>query len=86
MTLGEEILEEGKMIEVKSLEVDIEVTIEMIIREEIEVDLGKNNIQVTLEGMIEAVAVGQDQVQEPVLSEIGLVVLFVYVSHSVDMM
>ena len=41
---------------------DIEVTIEMITLEEVEVDLEKDNIQVTLEGMIKAVVVDQDQV------------------------
>ena len=75
MTLGEEILEECRIIEVKILEVDIEVTIEMKNLEEVELDLGKDNIQVILEGMIEAVVVDQDQVQEPVLIEIGLDVL-----------
>ena len=60
MTLGEEILEEHKIIEVRILEVNIEVIIEM--RTEVEVGLGKDNIQVILEGMTEAVAVGQDQV------------------------
>ena len=39
---------------------DIEVAIEMKPLEEVEVDLGKDNIQVILEGMIEAV-VDQDQ-------------------------
>ena len=40
--------------------------------EEVEVDLGKDNIQVILEGMIKAVLVGQDHVWEPVLREIEL--------------
>ena len=39
--------------------------------EEVEVDLEKDNIQVIL-GVIKAVVVDQDQVQEPVLIEIGL--------------
>ena len=60
MTLKETILEECKIIQVKILEVDIEVIIEMTTLEE--VGLGKDNIQVILEGMIEAVVVGLDQV------------------------
>ena len=62
MTLGEKISEEHKIIEVKNLEVDIEVIIETKTLEEVEVGLGKDNIQVILEGMIETVVVGQDQV------------------------
>ena len=72
MTLGETILEKCKIIEVKILEVDIEVIIEMTTLEEVGVGLGKDNIQVILDRMTEAVAVGLDQVQEPVLTEIGL--------------
>ena len=53
-------LEKGKIIEVRILEVAIEVIIEMTISEEVEV--GKDNIQVIVEGMTEAVAVGLDQV------------------------
>ena len=75
MTLGEEILEECKITEVKILEVDIEVTIEVKTLKEVEVDLEKDNIQVILEGMIETVVIDQDQVQELVLTEIGLNVL-----------
>ena len=41
---------------------DIEVIIEITTLEEVEVGLGKDNIQVTLEGMTEVVSVGQDQV------------------------
>ena len=48
---------------------DIEITIEMTILEEVELGLGKDSIQVTLEWMIKAV-VDQDQIQEPVLIEI----------------
>ena len=59
MTL--EILEEGKLKEVKILEVNIEVTIEMKILEEVEVDLEKDNIQIILEGMIKAVVIEKDQ-------------------------
>ena len=43
-----------------------------ILEESVEVGLGKDNIQVILEGMTEVVAVGQDQVQEPILTEIEL--------------
>ena len=62
VTLGEEILEEWKIIEVKMLELDIEVTIEMKILEEVEVGPEKYNIQVILEGMIEAAVIDQDQI------------------------
>ena len=41
---------------------DIEIIIETTILEEVEVGIGKDNTQVILEGMIEAVAVGLDQV------------------------
>ena len=44
VTLGEEILEECKIIEVKILEVDIEVTIVMKILEEVEVGLEIDSI------------------------------------------
>ena len=54
---------------VQSLEEDIEIIIEMTTLEEVEVGLGKDNFQVILEGMTEGVAVGQDQVQELVLTE-----------------
>ena len=47
----------------------------MTILEEVEVALGKDNIQVILGGITEAVAVGLDQVQEPILIEIRLGVL-----------
>ena len=62
MTLGEEGLEEHKVIEVKILEVDIQIVIGTTILEEVEVGLGKDNIQVILEGMSKAVVVDQDQV------------------------
>ena len=62
MTLEEEIVEEHKFIEVKILEVDIEVTIETTILEKVAVGLGKDNIQVILEGMIKVVIVDQGQV------------------------
>ena len=44
------------------IEVDIEAIIERTILEELGVDLGKDSIQVILEGMIKAVVVNQDQV------------------------
>ena len=50
---------------------DIEEIMEMIIMREVEVGLGIGNISIIIEGMIEA-TVGLDQVQEPVLLEIGL--------------
>ena len=68
MTLGEEILGGCKIIEVRIIEVDIEITIEMptettierpiemTIMEEVEVGQGKDNIHIILEGIIEAVA------------------------------
>ena len=62
MILGEKILEKHKIIEVRILEVYIEVIIETTTLEEVEVGLGKDNIQIILEGMTEAVAVGLDQV------------------------
>ena len=62
MTLREEILGGHKITEVNILEVDIKLTIEMKTLEEVEVGLEKDNIQVILEGMIEAVVVGLDQV------------------------
>ena len=69
--LGEEISEEHKIIEARILEVDIEVTLEMTTLEEVEVDLEKDNTQITLGEMREAV-VNLDQVQEQVLIEIEL--------------
>ena len=44
VTLGKEIWEDCKIIEVKILEVGIEATIEMKVLEEVEVDLEKDNI------------------------------------------
>ena len=71
----EEILEgmynQIRIIEVKIIEVDIEEIIGMIIMKEVGVGLGKGNIQIIPEGMIEGV-VGVDQVQEPVPIEIEL--------------
>ena len=49
VTLGKEILEECKVIEVSIGEVDIEVTLEMTTLEEVEVGLEKDSIQVILE-------------------------------------
>ena len=69
MTLEEAILEKCKSTEVKILDVDIEVIIEVTTLKEVEVGSVKDNIQVILEEMIEVVAVVQDQVQEPVLTE-----------------
>ena len=68
MTLEEIILEKCKIIDIKSLAVDIEGITEMTTLEEVEVGLGKDNIQVILEEMTEVV-VGGDQVQELVLIE-----------------
>ena len=62
MTLGEESLGKHKIMVVSIIEVDIEAIVEMTILEEIEVGLGKDSIQVILEGMIKAVVVAQDQV------------------------
>ena len=59
VTLREEILEEHKIIEVRILEVDVEVTIEMTTLEEVEVGLEKDSIQVVLEEMRESV-IGPD--------------------------
>ena len=54
VNLGEEILEEGRIIEVTILEVNVEVTIEMKILEEVQVGLEKDTIQVILEEIIKA--------------------------------
>ena len=77
ITLGKTILEKCKTIEVKIEEVDIEVITEMTTLEEVEVGLWKDNTQVILGEMIEVVIVGQDQIQEPVLTEIELDVISV---------
>ena len=71
-TLGEEILGKCKLMKVSIMQVAIEAVIEMTALEEVEVGLGKDSIQVTLEGMMEAAIVDHDQVQEPVLIEIDL--------------
>ena len=76
-TLGETIVEKCKIIEVQILEMDIEIVTEMTTLEEVRIGLEKYNTQVILEGMIDAVAVGQDQVQDPVLTEIKFNVLSV---------
>ena len=65
MTLGEDILEECRIIEIKILEGDKEVTIEIKTFGMVEVDVEKDNIHVISEEMIKAVVVDQDQVQEP---------------------
>ena len=75
MTLGEEIVEKHKIIEVRIIEVDVETiiemttkktivtTIEMTIMEEVGADLKKDDTQVTLKGIIEkAEVVDLDQV------------------------
>ena len=71
----EEILEgmcnQIRIIEVKIIVVDIEEIIGMIIMKEVGVGLGKDNIQMIPEGMIEVV-LGLDQVQGPVPIEIEL--------------
>ena len=69
MTSGETSLRKCKIIEVKILEVDIEIIIETTTLEGVEAGLGKDNIQVIVEGMTRAVAVGLDQVQEPILTD-----------------
>ena len=61
MTIEETILEKCKTIEVKILEVDVEVITYMVILEEVEVGLGKDNIQVISAEMIEVIVVGLDQ-------------------------
>ena len=66
MTLGETTLEKCKIIELKILEVDIEIITEMTTSEEVRLEKGIT--QVILEEIIEAVA-DQDQAQEPVLIE-----------------
>ena len=63
VTLGEEILEECKIIEVTLLERDIEVTLEMTTLKQEEVGLEKDSIQVFLEEMSKVV-IDLDQVQE----------------------
>ena len=70
VTLGEKILEKCKIIQVRTLEVDVEVTLEMTTLEEVEVSLEKDSILVTLDEMSKAVA-GPDQVHKQVLIEIG---------------
>ena len=60
---GEEMLEAYRIIEIIILELDIEVTLEMITLEEVEVGLEKDSIWVVLEEMSKVV-VGPDQVQE----------------------
>ena len=62
MTLVEEILGKCKIIEVSIIQVDIEAITETTTLEEVEVGLGKDSIQVILEGMIKGVVVDQDQV------------------------
>ena len=69
MTLGEEIIGRHKFIEIRIIEVDVEMTTkttietitEITVKEEVEVCLGREDTQVILKGMIEVVA-DQDQV------------------------
>ena len=61
MTLREKILDEYRIIEVKILEVHVEVTMKIKILEEVEVGLEKDSIEVILEETFKAV-VDQDQV------------------------
>ena len=63
MILGEDILEEHEIIEVRILEVHIEVTLEIITLEEVEVGPEKGNIKVVIEEMSKVV-VGLGQVQQ----------------------
>ena len=74
--LGKEILEEYKIREVRILEMDIEITLGMIILEEVEVGIERDVIQVILGEMIEA-AEDWDQDQEQVPIEIESVALSV---------
>ena len=69
VTLGEEILEECKIIEVRILEVDIEETLGMTTLIEVEVGLEKDNTWVTL-GQVREAVVDLDQVQDWVPTEI----------------
>ena len=59
--LGEEILEECQIIEVRILEVDIELTLDRITLEDVVVGLEEDSIQVVIEQMSKVV-VGLDQV------------------------
>ena len=77
IALGESISEKSKIIDVRFLEVDMKVITEMTTLEELVAGLGKDNIQVIIAEMIEVVVVGQDQVQEPVLTMTELDVLSV---------
>ena len=60
-----------RIIEIKTIQVDIEEIIEMIIMKEVELGLGIDSIQITPEGMIEVI-VSLDQIQELVPIEIEL--------------
>ena len=62
MTLGEEILGKHKIMEVSIIEVDIEAILEVTALVEVEVVLGKDSIQIILEGMVKIVVVDQDEV------------------------
>ena len=69
--LGEETIEEHKIIENKPLEGNIEVSMEMVILIGVEAGQEIDNVQIILGGMIE-VALGKDQVLEQVLIETEL--------------
>ena len=81
MILGGEILEEIqdqiKIIEHRTIEVDIEEIIEMIIMKEVGVSLEKDNFQIISKGMAEVAVVGIDQVEELVPIEMELDVISV---------
>ena len=55
VALGKEILEECRIIEVRILEVDIEVSLETTALKEVEVGLEKDSIQVIVEEMSKVV-------------------------------
>ena len=69
--LGEETIEEHKMIKNKLLDRNIEVTMVLVILIGIEAGQKMNNVQVILEGMVE-VTLGEDQVLEKVAIETKL--------------
>ena len=79
MILKEEILEEIwdqiRIIEDKTIEMEIEDITELITMKEVGEGLEKDIFQIMSEGMTDAVVVGLDQVQELVLLEIGLNVI-----------
>ena len=76
MISGEELLGEMwdqiRIIEDKTIEISIEEIIEVIIIKEVGVSLEKDSFQIMPDGMTEVVVLGLDQVQDLVLTEIGL--------------